>query len=219
MFDSYGDGWQGNAVDVIVAGQVVISEATFTDGFSASLTFDATQGDIIEFVWTDGDWSSEVSWEIIDGNGDMLASGEYGDTLVGLNVFARCDTQISDWPTCADGTGNTLELITPDLDNSLPESWNCINENGSPNAVNSGELSVQEISVALISVYPNPVTNTLYIKGNLEAYEIEVYSLLGQHMMTVSNTNKIDVSLFNEGVYLVKISAGNQTTIKRIIKF
>jgi hypothetical protein len=219
MFDSYGDGWQGNAVDVIVSGQLVISQATFTDGFSASLTFDATQGDIIEFIWTDGDWSSEVSWEIIDGNGDLLASGEYGDTLVRLNVFARCDTQISDWPTCADGTGNTLELITPDLDNSLPESWNCINENGSPNAVNSGELSVQEISVALISVYPNPVTNTLYIKGNLAAFKIEVYSLLGQHMMTVSNVNKIDVSLFNEGVYLVKISAGNQTTIKRIIKF
>ena len=219
MFDSYGDGWQGNAVDVIVAGQVIISEATFTDGFSASLTFDATQGDIIEFVWTDGDWSSEVSWEIIDGNGDLLASGEYGDTLVGLNVFARCDTQISDWPTCADGTGNTLELITPDLDNSLPESWNCINENGSPNAVNSGELSIQEINLNLIKVYPNPVKNILYITGNSAAYDIELYSLIGQRVLIASNINEIDVSSFNEGVYLLKISTMNTTAIKRIIKF
>ena len=58
--------------------------------------------------------------------------GEYGDTLAGLNILARCETQTSDWPTCADGTGNTLELIHPDLDNALAENWHCINENGSP---------------------------------------------------------------------------------------
>ena len=92
--------------------------------------------------------------------------------MLDWNVFARCDTQISDWPTCADGTGNTLELITPDLDNSLPESWNCINENGSPNAVNSGELSTQEINLNLIKVYPNPVKNILYITGNSAAYDM-----------------------------------------------
>ena len=40
------------------------------------------------------------------------------------------------WPSCANGTGNTLELISPDLDNSLPESWNCINTYGSPKAIN-----------------------------------------------------------------------------------
>ena len=39
------------------------------------------------------------------------------------------------WPSCADETGNTLELISPDLDNLLPENWNCINENGSPKAI------------------------------------------------------------------------------------
>jgi len=123
------------------------------------------------------------------------------------------------WTTCADETGNTLELITPDLDNSLPENWNCINENGSPNADNSGVLSIQEIISSLITVYPNPVQNKLYIKGDIEAYTIQVYSLLGQHLMTVSNTNEIDLSLLNEGVYLVKISTENTTTIKRIIKF
>jgi hypothetical protein len=219
MFDSYGDGWQGNAVDVIVAGQVVISQATFTEGSSASLTFDAIHGDIIELAWTDGAYSSEVSWEIIDGNEDLLASGEYGDTLAGLNILARCETQISDWPTCADGTGNTLELINPDLDNSLPENWNCINENGSPYAVNSNELYVEPIDLESITIYPNPVTNILYIKGTSYLYDIEVYSLLGQRVIKLLSVNEIDVNLLNDGVYLVKISDGNMTTTKRIIKF
>ena len=115
--------------------------------------------------------------------------------------------------------GNTLELITTDLDNSLPESWSCINENGSPNAVNNSELSVENISSGLIKVYPNPVKNTLYIAGGSDVYNIEVYSLLGQLVMKVSNTNEINVSLFTEGVYLIKISAGNATTTKRFIKF
>ena len=40
------------------------------------------------------------------------------------------------WPSCADETGYTLELISPDLDNAMPENWNCININGSPNNTN-----------------------------------------------------------------------------------
>jgi len=123
------------------------------------------------------------------------------------------------WPTCADETGNALELITPDLDNSLPESWSCMNENGSPNAVNSSELSVENISSGLIKVYPNPVKNTLYIAGDSDVYNIEVYSLLGQLVMKASNTNEINVSLFTEGIYLIKISTDNATTTKRFVKF
>tara|TARA_B110000027_G_scaffold57454_1_gene62219 strand:+ start:2209 stop:6585 length:4377 start_codon:yes stop_codon:yes gene_type:complete len=126
---------------------------------------------------------------------------------------------IAPWPTCADETGNTLELIAPDLDNSLPESWSCINDNGSPNAVNSTGLSIEDIDTNSIVVYPNPVKNMLYIVGNSAGYDIEVYSLLGQRVMTASNVNEIDVSLFNEGVYLIRVSTENTTTVKRIIKF
>ena len=126
---------------------------------------------------------------------------------------------IAPWPTCADETGNTLELITPDLDNELPENWSCINDNGSPNAVNSGGLSINDLDPHSITVYPNPVNNTLYIAGNSERYDIEVYSLLGQRVMTASNSSEIDVSSFNEGIYLIKISTENTTTVKRIVKF
>ena len=43
---------------------------------------------------------------------------------------------LAPWPICADASGYTLELVSPDLDNDLPESWACINVNGSPNAAN-----------------------------------------------------------------------------------
>ena len=66
----------------------------------------------------------------------------------------------SPWPTCANETGNTLELITPDLDNLLPESWSCINENGSPNAVNSTGLSVEN-KTFLDGLLPTRLVHTL----------------------------------------------------------
>jgi hypothetical protein len=125
----------------------------------------------------------------------------------------------SPWPTCAYETGNTLELITPDLDNSLPESWSCINENGSPNAVNSSGLFVENMAYSLIKIFPNPVKNTLYISGNSSNYSIKVYSLLGQLVIAASNVNEVDVSSFTKGVYLIKISDENSTTTKRFIKF
>lgn len=120
------------------------------------------------------------------------------------------------WPSCANGTGNTLELISPDLDNSLPESWNCINTYGSPKAINdtsnSGEASA-------VIIYPNPVQNILYVEGNSGAYSIEIYSLIGQLVKAVSNVNEIDVSLLSQGVYLIRISNENISTTQRFIKF
>ena len=112
-----------------------------------------------------------------------------------------------------------MELISPDLDNALPESWNCINEYGSPNAVNSEELSIKDIDSNSITLYPNPVKDRLYISGNSESYDIELFSLLGQRVMTFSNVNEIDVTLLNEGVYLIRISNETSMTVKRIVKF
>ena len=125
----------------------------------------------------------------------------------------------SPWSTCAYETGNTLELITPDLDNSLPESWSCINENGSPNAVNSSNLYIENIDSSLTNIFPNPVKNTLYISGDSNNYNIKVYSLLGQIVISDYNVNEVDVSSLTKGVYLIKISNENSTITKRFIKF
>ena len=46
------------------------------------------------------------------------------------------------WPNLGNGDGYTLELISPSLDNSLPESWTNFNEYGSPNEVNSPTASI-----------------------------------------------------------------------------
>ena len=123
------------------------------------------------------------------------------------------------WPSCADETGNTLELIEPNLDNSLPENWDCINENGSPYAINSEQLFVDDNELSLIKLYPNPVNSSLYIRGIEGDYNIDVYTLLGQLVLSINNSNEIDMSLFKQGVYMIKIWNKNTSTVKRILKF
>ena len=44
---------------------------------------------------------------------------------------------IAPWDTLADGTGPTLELNHPSLDNTLGENWSASQGYGTPGAVNS----------------------------------------------------------------------------------
>ena len=105
------------------------------------------------------------------------------------------------------------------MDNSQPQNWDCINVNGSPNAVNSTVASIPNVVTDNIKVYPNPVNNMLFISGNAVFYKIEVYTLLGQRIMNINNVNQIDMSPYENGVYTLKISTENTAVIKRIIKF
>lgn len=122
------------------------------------------------------------------------------------------------WPDCADETGDTLELISPELDNSLPENWDCINPNGSPNAINNGLISVDDISMDQIKIYPNPVQRTLYISGLSEITKIEVYSVMGQRVLIDYDSSNINVSQLSQGLYYLTLSKGNQRTHITFIK-
>ena len=79
MYDSYGDGWNGASVDVLVNGSVVVNGATipFWQFSSYSEPFTANTGDFISLgpSWVSGSWNSEISWDIKDGNGTLIASG------------------------------------------------------------------------------------------------------------------------------------------------
>ena len=78
---------------------------------------------------------------LFDAEGTMIDSVEYDDD--------------DPWPLEADGDGPTLELIDPDLDNYLAESWQASAEHGSPGVAN-------QVSSAIITVTsPNGGENWL----------------------------------------------------------
>ena len=69
-----------------------------------------------------------------------------------------------------------------------------------------------------ISVYPNPTNNYLFIEGNKNSISVSIYNLLGKKVMSVKNTNRVDVRDLSNGVYTIRISDGVSQTDRKFIK-
>ena len=82
-------------------------------------------------------------------------------------------------------------------------------------------LSIVDNTIDNIFVYPNPVLDerllTILSPINGEM-NIEIFSLTGRKIMhKVVSDNKLDVSSFNSGFYMMKVTIDNQTKIFKLI--
>ena len=89
----------------------------------------------------------------------------------------------------------------------------------------STTLSTNEIvSTNEFSISPNPATSKLnvYLPQNSKNASISVYDVLGKKVYSKSidalTSTSIDVSNWNSGVYIIRISSDNTTQTKRFVK-
>ena len=79
--DSYGDGWNGNALDVFEDG-VSVGSITLTSGSYAEGEYcPASSTQSVEFYFSDGSWNSEFSYEMFDSSGTSVMVGQGSGTL------------------------------------------------------------------------------------------------------------------------------------------
>jgi hypothetical protein len=81
-------------------------------------------------------------------------------------------------------------------------------------------LSTQEFTNSIFSIYPNPVSEFLNIEvpNNEKILQVSVYNLLGKKILTTTE-NSINLSKYENGIYLVKVLTKNGgSTTKKIIK-
>lgn len=57
-----------------------------------------------------------------------------------------------------------------------------------------------------------------FILFSSSIYSVEILSLLGQNLIKVNNTDMVDLSVLNKGIYLVKIENNGITSTFKIIK-
>ena len=87
---------------------------------------------------------------------------------------------------------------------------------------NMGEVWVQSLSVDenlldTISIYPNPTSGRVYIKGLNSAANATVYSVDGRKLFTQIITNSyIDLNL-SSGMYMLQIATEGKMSVKKII--
>jgi hypothetical protein len=144
-------------------------------------------------------WASGV---IYDPEGD-------GSELGSLGVYEHWNNSSDKQYTRDLGTGDGIELVQV-LDTSQ----------GGPDAIN---LRKKE-SGAILNLYPNPLNSgTLTVKLNNAAIsesEISITDIGGNQVFvlrTGNNMVEIPYSAFTPGTYLVKVTAGNNTAIEKLV--
>ena len=84
---------------------------------------------------------------------------------------------------------------------------------------NSTPINEAVLTQIAVKVYPSPARNELYIAHNFtDQYEIEVINTFGETVIKTRNTNKIDVSHLENGVYYVRISSEKYHSEIKFIK-
>jgi hypothetical protein len=67
------------------------------------------------------------------------------------------------------------------------------------------ETGIEELDIASVFVYPNPVVNTLNIQGVDENTLLEVYNLTGKSVLKDKGT-ELDVTSLTQGTYILRVN-------------
>jgi hypothetical protein len=144
-----------------------------------------------------------------------------GEDLVLLDAYGNIIDEVTyndalPWPKEADGEGALLQLSGLGLDNSLASSWTAINDI-------AGNLSTNSVQIdPYVTLGPNPVSDlfTLEISSG-EISNVKLFSLDGKLVRSYAfNQRKVelDVSTFENGLYLLQIQTNTSILHKKILK-
>ncbi|GAB5566004.1 MAG: hypothetical protein Wins2KO_30670 [Winogradskyella sp.] len=204
---------------------------SFTFNFNVSPAF-ATNNVILNIL-TDN-YGGETSWELRNSSDIVVSSGPTSNYANGTNyqetiaipVLDECYTftifdSYGDGICCAFGTGSySLE----------DDNGNIIISGGEFNSSESiifsalNPLSINEFGLeSVVRIYPNPVKNKLNIDLNIsEDVNYEIINLLGQSLLkgsfNVGGNHTLDMSQQESGVYFIKLTSGNSSFTKKIVK-
>jgi hypothetical protein len=78
--------------------------------------------------------------------------------------------------------------------------------------------SIEDQTLLNISIYPNPTNNTLFISGNKTPIAVAIFNVLGKEVLSIKNTNNINVQALPSGVYVIRISDGAGQAHRKFIK-
>ncbi|MFT5890277.1 MAG: hypothetical protein ACI9Y7_000367 [Dokdonia sp.] len=154
-----------------------------------------------------------------------VGSGWYNDSVILYDLYRRYNPTTDTWESIeaspflsgnpfsfvVDGMGYVgLGSLSNEVSGGMPtnEIWRL-----------DPTLSITDINVTEASIYPNPVTDMLFIESSLPFTEARIYSLLGQALITAKiENNQLDVSSLSKGVYFLQMTNETGVFKKKLIK-
>lgn len=68
------------------------------------------------------------------------------------------------------------------------------------------------------SIYPNPSDNYININSDENITDIKIFDITGKLVKQINNNNRINISNFNTGVYLLSVTTDKGTGVSRFVK-
>lgn len=84
--------------------------------------------------------------------------------------------------------------------------------------VEANTASTENLSSVNLNLYPNPTSDIVHIGGVDRVDAIRLYSINGQLVKKLTNTNSINLSNQKKGVYLVEVIVEGKTLVNKLIK-
>ena len=187
--------------------------ATLTSG--ATLVYSGTMAGTTANAWKEFVLSTAFNYTGGSNNLMVLVETNYGGTGAGSStgaavrytsatskhLYVRADNSAP--------TGNgTVSSYRPNIKISITRSR--IDDDS------NGNISISNVN---ISAYPNPAKEKITIDSNVEIKSVDIYSITGAKVYSKPFTsNEIDLTDFQNGIYLVVLNDGVKRHTLRIIK-
>ncbi|MBK8884294.1 MAG: CotH kinase family protein [Bacteroidales bacterium] len=142
------------------------------------------------------------------------------------------------WPTDANGTGASIELVDPNLDNNVGSNWKSSANGGTPGVLNINTTTTDTTdnlptSGCRLICYPNPFSDYTSIKIEVSVpgkYRIEIYNLQGKLVNILADQSieegvyyldwggtAFNHSLLPGGVYIIRLLGDKQHYNSKVI--
>jgi len=80
-------------------------------------------------------------------------------------------------------------------------------------------LNVNDVKTTDVSIYPNPTSDFVNIKSPIDVMSLSLFSIDGRKLFENYKENKIDISSYNTGIYILNVVLKDGTSFKhKIIK-
>jgi len=175
-----------------------------------SFTVDSSSSTIRILVWKSV--ISDVGIKLVRADNWSLGEIKIANTLV--NEWEQLEFDFSAH------IGNTYDQIVIFPDFNAREADNIIyfDEVYGDVAMSTSTTALEQIDLKL---FPNPANDLLSIQANESIDDFAIYALTGSLLIYEENTSElstIDIASLPQGMYLLKATSGDLSTVKRFVK-
>lgn len=177
-------------------------------------------------------WGEQITWDIINSAGDIIANGGPYQHLIGSGATQANVENVTDIPVnecylfriydsnnngiCCN-YGNGYYYIKDANGNRIIEGDGEFGSMASHLiSIVGNTTSVEAVSQESLKVYPNPANDYLIVEGEMTS--VEVYNAIGQRMLAKvvnGNSTRINLSEFNNGIYFLRVNNNGEVTTRK----